>query len=201
MSNPRLPKQVFRQDDVLYAALNESSTELQGLPPGVESYYLMVALAAVESSLGTNCGPRYEPAYDVGGAFWKLSHQQRDLVADYGFAAACSFGPWQMMYCNFPFHQIAGGLTEPSSLLQYSDRQAAISYAADFSSFWNHYVPHFKATSLKQLGEIWNAGHIIPDPAYEKKLVTAYAQVFILFPKEQTAKLASEREPATEHDV
>jgi hypothetical protein len=138
MSVPNFRTQRFSNEDVHKACDVEASNLV--VPEGIDPFILMLAIASVESGggdptkAGWDCGPRYEKAYDLGGSFWKISHQQRDLVEKFGGQAACSFGPWQMMYCNFPFLNLGPqGITTPESLLGYSDFQAAISYAGDFS--------------------------------------------------------------------
>lgn len=184
MSKPSLKTQRFATADVVAASVIEGPL-LLALPPGVDGVILMLAISAVETGggepqfIGHDCGPRYEPSYDVGGSFWKISTLQRELVECYEGQAACSFGPWQMMYCNFPFHLLSSSYKlEPTDLLRYNDRQAAYSYASDFSEYFNHYIPHFKPQSLEDIGEIWNSGHIVQTTTteYAKKLVAAYSK-------------------------
>jgi hypothetical protein len=57
----------------------------------------LVALSGIESSFGLNDIPRYEPAYGYGGRYAKASHLAKALER-YGALAACSYGPWQVMY-------------------------------------------------------------------------------------------------------
>jgi hypothetical protein len=70
---------------------------LQNLPNGVDGTILLWALSGNESSFGWNCTPRHEMAYDVGGRY-----ASKDLLDKFGSAAACSYGPWQVMFVNAP---------------------------------------------------------------------------------------------------
>ena len=121
---------------------------------------VMLAIAAVESggedinAVGHDCGPRYEPSYDVGGAIWKESRQQQLLVEQYGKLGASSFGPWQMMLIN------CTGYT-PDELQKDLD-----GCARAFVSYFNSYVIHGKhAKTLSDIGQVWNAGHVHPADA------------------------------------
>lgn len=147
------------------------------VPAGIDGPRLMAAISSVESSVGYDCGPRHEPSYDVGGGVYTGSQSQRDLVAAYPSPAgsllcspaACSYGPWQMMFDNFT------GLT-PAQLETEID-----ALAQAFVKQFNSYVIGFrKASSLDEIGECWNAGHITPDPAYTVKLQAAYAANLLL---------------------
>lgn len=139
------------------------------LPAGLDGVHLMIALAINESSLGRDVGPRHEPAYDVGGSVYQNSEQQRSLVDKYGSAAACSYGPWQMMFINF-----AQSITPD----QLSDFDLC---AREFVRFFNSYVIRTrKADTLSEVGQVWNGGHVFQAelPAgianYVKKLQENY---------------------------
>jgi hypothetical protein len=129
----------------------------------------MLAIAAVESGggdpreAGHNCGPRLEPAYDVNGGFWSRSQIQQHLVATWGSLAASSFGPWQMMFCNF-----SEGMT-PEIAQMDLDR-----LAQEFVRQFNQFARRWQFTTLDQIGQVWNEGHEAPDPAYTDKLEAAY---------------------------
>lgn len=128
---------------------------------------LMAAFASNESSMGANCGPRHEPAYDVGG-FLATGAQQAGLLNTYGSAAACSYGPWQMMFVNFQDHNVNDLLTSLDICAQ------------EFVRYFNSYVITVrKASNLNEMGQCWNAGHISANPApgvvaYCNNLQTAY---------------------------
>jgi hypothetical protein len=153
----------FSKADVLEASLTYGS-QMKVAPP-LDGRGVMLALSSNESSFGADCGPRHEPAYDIGGS---LSHGQEQalLLQQYPNQAACSFGPWQMMFVNFtPYAhaKIANGTVE------------LIDYAQEFVRFFNRYVIGVrKAASLAEIGEVWNLGHIGPDPVYVAKLEKAY---------------------------
>lgn len=58
---------------------------------------LLWGLCGVESSFGLNCNPRHEIGYCYSGKYFNPVHS-----AQWGCLAHCSFGPWQVMYANFP---------------------------------------------------------------------------------------------------
>ncbi len=122
------------------------------VPAGLDGERLMVALASNESSLGDNCGPRHEPAYDVGGLVWASSPAQRSLVEQYSRNGASSFGPWQTMLINCP------GFT-PAELETNLD-----DCARSFVGHFNSYVAHFAPKNLTEIGQIWNLGHKTVNP-------------------------------------
>ena len=132
---------------------------------------VMLAIAAVESgggdpgAAGHNCGPRLEPAYDVNGGFWSKSPIQQHLVQQWGDAAASSYGPWQMMFCNF-----SEGMT-PEIAQMDLDR-----LAVEFVRQFNQFARRWNFGTLDEIGQVWNEGHEAPDPAYTNKLESAYAQ-------------------------
>ncbi len=150
------------------------------VPAGLDPVKVMTAISAVETGggdvryVGNNCGPRHEPAYEAGGAHWAQA-AMAPLLAEYPpvgnppqSPAACSYGPWQMMFLNFsvPIQQsiIAGTVTLDD-------------YASEFVRWFNSFETGKRPQNLDQVGEIWNAGHITPDPAYTNKLEAAYAAI------------------------
>ena len=151
-------------------ACEQYGTQLQ-VPAGLDGAKVMQAIASNESSLGANCGPRHEPAYEANGAPW-ARNVMTALLALYPpvgdppqSPAACSYGPWQMMFCNFD------STATPARLLVDLDL-----CARNFVRFFNAYVMGSqKAQTLADIGEIWNMGHIAPDPAYVVKLQAAYS--------------------------
>jgi hypothetical protein len=154
----------FPQDEVL-AACATYGPKLN-VPDGLDAVKVMIAVASNESSLGANCGPRHEPAYDVGGSL--AGGAQAGLLAEYGRAAACSYGPWQMMFANFQSRDVSGLSTDLDLLSQ------------EFVRFFNAYViAGRKATTLEQIGQVWNGGHVMTNPgsgvvAYCRELQAAY---------------------------
>jgi hypothetical protein len=69
------------------------------LPPDVNGVTLLWAISGCESSFGANAKPRHEPAYDTGGRY-AANPEQAKLLAQYGSAGACSYGPWQLLLVN-----------------------------------------------------------------------------------------------------
>jgi len=117
---------------------------------------LMQAIAAVESgggdihSIGHDCGPRHESAYDVNGSAWRDSKEQQHLVEQFGSDAACSYGPWQTMFINCP------GYTFLELKTNLDDCARA------FVAYFNSYVVHtMGAKTLDEIAEVYNAGHVL----------------------------------------
>lgn len=114
------------------------------LPTTVTGAQLLWALAGNESSFGTNCMPRHEPAFDTGGAY--ATHAPMPtLLAKYGSAAACSYGPWQILLANAASYSP----TDFSTLT--SAAEATVAYL-------NQQLRIFRPQSLEQIGSIWNSG-------------------------------------------
>lgn len=118
------------------------------LPPidSVDPARLLAALAMNESSLGDDCGPRLEPAWDVGGEY-ASNPQQAANLAQFGQAAAKSYGPWQLMFYNAPGYTP----TELNTDLSLVTR-ATIGYLYKQIKRWN-------ITTVQAVGELWNWGH------------------------------------------
>lgn len=116
--------------------------QLTELPYGVDGAQLLWALAGNESSFGANCAPRHEPAYDVGGRY-----ADADLLARFGRAAACSYGPWQIMFANCPSHYIPEDMNDLD--------KAAVATVL----FLNRQLNRFRPSTLRSIGAIWNGGN------------------------------------------
>lgn len=126
------------------AACVEFGPQVEPLPAGVDGVKLLWALSGNESSFGKNVSPRHEPAFDIGGAYSK-SGNMRVLLEEYGSAAACSYGPWQVLLTN-------AATFSPSDL---SD----ITTAAQASvSFLNSLLRRYRPLNLVQIGQCWNHG-------------------------------------------
>jgi len=154
----------FLTADVL-AACTQYGPQLH-VPAPLDGVMTMRAIASNESSIGANCGPRHEPAYDVGGTYGN-GPIMKPLLAAYGSAAASSYGPWQMMFCNY------SGAYSPAELL--TDLQAN---AVEFVRFFNNTVAR-RVTSLSDIGQVWNSGHVSANPSpgvatYVSRLQAAY---------------------------
>lgn len=165
----------FHTEDVV-AACKEYGP-LMRLIPGedLDPIRAMLALAAVESGggdpnyAGHDCGPRHEPAYDVGGSIYQRSSLVQSLVAKWGSAAASSYGPWQCMFDNCLGHTP-----------QEMETNLAIC-AQVFITQFNNYVEGVRhASNLDEVGEVWNLGHVGLDPQYVTKLEKAYGLITAL---------------------
>jgi hypothetical protein len=75
---------------------------------------LLWGIAGVESSFGWNCNPKHEAGYCYGGKYF-----DRERSHDWGCLAHCSYGPWQVMFENFPLG------VSPLSLVWDSDGRVA----------------------------------------------------------------------------
>jgi hypothetical protein len=129
-------------------ACRQFGPQLAPLPEGVDGSRLLWALSGNESSFGANSKPRHEPAFDAGGLYGDGA-AMRTLLAKFGRAAACSYGPWQMMFCNAPSD------FTPAS---FGDLHQAAQAAVDQL---NRFLRKYKPQSLAEIGECWNAGHPI----------------------------------------
>jgi hypothetical protein len=154
----------FASSDVA-AACRVFGPSLKGLPAGVVGANLLWAICGNESSYGVNCVPRHEPAYDVGGMY-AAEATQAALLLKYGPAAACSYGPMQVMLCNAP---------ASSAPDDFNDLSTAIRYAV-FAL--NSLLARFKPTRIAEVGYCYNGGHIAnPNPAaknYGTRLAARY---------------------------
>ena len=135
----------FLPTDVAAACVSLGPT-VGPLPPSIDGGTLLWALAGNESSHGVNCGPRHEPAFDVGGTFYADSPEQQALIAKFPYQAACSFGPLQIMFCNAP---------EGATPADFDDLTTAMQYSV---AFLNKQLARWKPLTLTTLGQIWNSG-------------------------------------------
>ncbi|SRR6266702_1562508 len=95
-----------RSRDLLTMAFGELSS--------VDPVRLLWAIAGVESSFGRDSYPRHENAYCYNGRYFNPQ-----VTAEVGCLAHCSYGPWQVMYANFP----AG--VDPRALLPFNEGRIA----------------------------------------------------------------------------
>jgi hypothetical protein len=129
--------------------------QLGPLPEGISGPQLLWAISGNESSFGLNCTPRYEPAFDRGGPYFDAA-----MINRFGRAAACSYGPWQIMFANCPPN------FTPDSM-QFLSNCAFATMA-----FLNRQLARFEPTSLASIAAIWNGGN---PGAIAKPQVAAYA--------------------------
>jgi hypothetical protein len=135
-------------------------------PEGVNGPRVTAAIAGNESSTGIDTTPRYERAYDIGGAYDRAEQHELlmfyaehppVLVDEYGQAislphnpAAYSYGPWQMLPCNAKGFSIQELAESPEKCAQA------------FVGFFNRYIiGHCHADTLPQIFEAYNSGHIV----------------------------------------
>lgn len=67
----------------------------QGTP--LDKIRLLWGIAGVESSFGNDCNPRHENGYHYNGRYF-----DKPSTSAWGCLAHCSYGPWQVMFPNFP---------------------------------------------------------------------------------------------------
>jgi hypothetical protein len=135
------------------------------LPPidGLDPARLLAALAMNESSLGDDCGPRYEAAWDIGGEYASNPVQAKNLEL-FPYAAACSYGPWQLMFYNAPGYTP----TELNGDLSLVTR-ATIGYLV-------RQIQRWKITTVQGIGELWNHGSPVIPPATPSVGVQMYCR-------------------------
>lgn len=121
------------------------------VPVGILAEPLLLAIADVESSGGTNNVPRHEQAYDIGGFYWKRSPQVRRAVKMWGSFAACSYSSWQIMY---PL-ALEMGLQESVDPVTLRQDEAALPWIV---AALNVRVFGRGAANLKDVGDAWNSG-------------------------------------------
>lgn len=143
-------------------ACAEYGHEVGPLPVGVDGAQLLWAISGNESSFGANCTPRHEPAFDVGGPY-----ADAKLLEKFGSAAACSYGPWQIMLANCPDNYTPADMNDLDN--------AAIATIL----FLNKQLNRFTPSTLAAIGAIWNGGnpHALEHPAvleYAHKLQTNF---------------------------
>ncbi len=144
-----------------------SGSSVTPLPAGVDGAQLLWAISGNESSFGANCTPRHEPAFDAGGVYGDDA-AMKPLLAKYGTAAAYSYGPWQMLFCNAP-----AGYAPPDMLVLSKAAWATV-------TFLNELLRRWKPQTMAAIGETWNAGHPLVNLSagvarYVAELVSNYA--------------------------
>jgi hypothetical protein len=148
------PKQSVVAACVTYAPL---VTEIEG----IDSRHLLLAMAQKESSMGYDCTPRHEPAWDANGRY-ASDPQQALLLEQYGRDAACSYGPLQVMFYNAPGYTPHELNTDLSIAMR-----AAIAYL-------NKQIRHFSPKTVGEVGQVWNHGSIVRLPNHPSLQVQLY---------------------------
>jgi hypothetical protein len=155
MTQPPIVLSMARSDFnalcLIYGPMLEKELALtdDGAGQPIRGAQLLVAMGGRESSFGKNLKPRHEPAYDIGGLYWKISEEVRAGLAKYGAGYAYSYGPLQIMAVNAP------GFT-PGELA--ADPEKAMQAATVRLRF--HVLQHQRARSIQDICECWNGGHI-----------------------------------------
>jgi len=119
---------------------------------GLDSARLLWAICMNESSGGINCTPRYEAAFDTGG-FLGDSAEMKPLLEKFGRAAACSYGPMQLMFCNAPPNAAPDDFNDLHTAMQYS------------VAFLNKLIRVWKPVTLTTIGQCWNSGSPRQNPS------------------------------------
>lgn len=138
-------------------------TDAEGKP--LDGPKLLWALSGRESSFGQNMKPRHEPAYDVGGAYWKVSDEVKEGCALYGRDFACSYGPLQVLAVN------AQAWT-PEEL----GKDPYIAMVAARSFIREYVIKRKRAHTLAEICQCWNGGHVgaTTTPGYVEEVTHHY---------------------------
>ncbi len=147
-------------------ACREFGGQVAPLPEGIDGAQLLWAMAGNESSFGRNVIPRHESAFDVGGMY-AGNPPMPSLLREFGSAAACSYGPWQLLFVNAPQG------TRPK------DMQDLATCAQASVAFLNSLLRRFRPQTLTGIGQCWNHGSPTSHPsagvvAYCAQLATHY---------------------------
>lgn len=122
------------------------------LPSTIRGAQLLWALAGNESDFGDWCPPRHERGYHYGSRAYKRSKELRDLSAEWGCLAHCSFGPWQVLLVNAPGYS-------PIELM--SDAELACKAAVEFLNRVT--LGAQKADTLEEIADAYNSGNFKDD--------------------------------------
>jgi hypothetical protein len=109
---------------------------------------MLWAIAGRESSFGKNLGPRFEPAYYIGGKLWMRSLELQAGVSKYGRAFACSYGPLQIMAVNAK----GFSLEEISTDMEKATQAAVARIRTDI-------LRRQRAKKLSEICDAWNTGN------------------------------------------
>jgi hypothetical protein len=149
MSSPMFANTPWRATKSQIGALCQNyGLLLQAIPSDIDPVQLMWAIALNESIHETNgilyFPPRHEPAYDQGGRY--CVGEQASACVVFGRDAACSYGPWQVMFCH------AKGYS-PKEL---GDTEKC---AEVFLSYMNRELNRQKPKTIDQIGDMYNSGN------------------------------------------
>lgn len=125
------------------AALCQQYGSTLQLPAGLDGVQLLWALAGNESSFGVDITPRHEAGYCRGGRYFDARATQ-----SWGCLAHCSYGPWQVMFANFPLGS--------SPLLIMASPALVANAAAALIAL--HIVGRLQADTLEKIADAYNSG-------------------------------------------
>lgn len=135
-------------------------------PPGVNPEALLWAIGWAESTCGRNNVPRHEGAYHRGGAYFN-----HVLDREFGCAAHCSYGPWQIMFENV--WSISKKEITPEEM---NDTLTALVVSVEWL---NQRVIGRGADTVAKIADAWNSGthrdRIIP-VEYIDKVAKKYSE-------------------------
>jgi hypothetical protein len=128
-----------------FKTLCEVGAKLVKWPEGINGFALLWAIGGVESSFGVRAVPKYEEAFDWGGRY-----AEPELLKEHGSLAACSLGPWQVMFSNV--HSVTKGEVKP--LHMYEPPTALIVTCM----FMQERVIDKGAKTVEEIADAWNSG-------------------------------------------
>ena len=139
-------------------------------PNSINAEALLLAIADVESSAGTQNLPRFEPAYSIGGFYWKRARHVRQEWRRWGDFAACSFSSWQILFV------VAFELGFRGDPIALREDVLAVRWVVELL---NRRIFGREAKTVRDVADGWNSGSFkdanVPQ-AYVEKLEAAYAQ-------------------------
>lgn len=163
------------QRPVLQACYREGG-QIPGLADdaghAVDGVRLLWALAGIESDYGRLTEyARHEPAYMPGGRYYQQAFAQRQAWARWGVAAACSWGPFQIL------HATARELSFDGAPWQLADPMPCAEWARRL--IVRRFMGAHGATTLRQVFDAYNSGNhadrVVPAD-YIRKGLAAYDQ-------------------------
>lgn len=152
----------------LKSLIKEKAAGLQLAGTDIEGEVLLAAICYGESTFGRNNQPRREPAYCPGGVYYENSEEVQEAYARFGQDAACSWGPWQILFITA---RELGYDGEPQAL---TDPQVTIDWVIKFI---NKRILARGCKTLEKIADAYNSGSCkdahVPS-GYIRKLVSAY---------------------------
>ncbi len=169
-------------------------------PASVDPAKVLWALAGCESDFGAAALPRHEAAYcNIGRGRYDVTA----LTRQWGCAAHCSYGPWQMMFGHLvDFHPLHDALTPAFFIVRPPTTAGDLEYTVMAEHSIRCAVAMLNAvilgrqgaTTLAEVAKAWNHGNWrdqFDDSAYTDRAARFYATPF---PDGATAPPASQTE-------